>query len=356
MQNLGWKPCLADPDVYYMPMTRPDYGFEYVDNILMIHHDAMGALKKIDKAFMLKPDSVGDPDIYLGAKFRTTTLKNGVIAYSSSPSKYVQENVRLVSNYLEEHHGTRLKKGSRARSPLPNNYCPELDMTEELEGEEASYFQSLVGILRLMVELGRIEIITEVSMLASHLALPRRGHLESIFHMFAYLKAHHNATIVMDPSYPQIDHSVFKTCNWSDMYPGATEPIPPNTSEPQGKSIDVILYADSDLAGDNITRRSGYMIYVNNALVIAHSKKQAWIETSVFGAEFCALTQGMDQMRGLRYKLHMMGIPMEGPTYAYGDNMSVIHNTQRPDLLKKKCSLIAYHACCEAVAAGGQSS
>ena len=362
MLNLGWKSCQADPDVYYMPMTRPDDGFEYyayallyVDDILMVHHDAMGALKQIDKAFTLKPDSVGDPDIYLGAKFRTTTLRNGVIAYTLSPSKYVQENVRLVADYLERHYSTTLKKPSRAKSPLPNNYRPELDLSEELEGEEASYYQSLVGILRWMVELGRVDIITEVSMLASHLALPRRGHLESIFHMFAYLKSHHNATVVMDPTYPTIDHSVFKTCNWADVYPGATEPIPSNAPEPRGKSVDIRLYVDSDLAGDNINRRSrtGYMIYVNSALVIAHSKKQARIETSVFGAEFCALTQGMDRMRGLRYKLRMMGIPLEGPTFTYGDNMSVIHNTQRPDsTLKKKCNSISYHACREAVAAG----
>ena len=84
------------------------------------------------------------------------------MAYSLSPSKYVQENVRLVENYLEERHGICLKKGSRAKSPLPANYRPEFDMTEELEGEEASYYQSLVGILRWMVELGRIDIITEV--------------------------------------------------------------------------------------------------------------------------------------------------------------------------------------------------
>jgi len=262
-----------------------------------------------------------------------------------------------VENYLEERHGTCLKKGSRAKSPLPANYRPEFDMTEELEGEEASYYQSLVGILRWMVELGRIDIITEVSMLASHLALPRRGHLEACFHMFAtsYLKSNHNATVVMDPTFPEIDHSVFKTCNWADAYPGATEPIPSNAPKPQGKSVDILLYVDSDLAGDNINRRSrtGYMIFVNSALVIAHSKKQARIETSVFGAEFCALTQGMDRMRGLRYKLRMMGIPLEGTSYTYGDNMSVIHNTQRPDsTLKKKCNSIAYHACREAVAAG----
>ena len=79
MQNLGWKSCLADPGIYYMPMTRPDDGFEYyayallyVDDILMIHHDAMSALKQIDKAFTLKPDSVGDPDIYLGVNSDVT--------------------------------------------------------------------------------------------------------------------------------------------------------------------------------------------------------------------------------------------------------------------------------------------
>ena len=179
--------------------------------------------------------------------------------------------MRLVENYLEERHGTCLKKGSRAKSPLPANYRPEFDMTEELEGEEASYYQSLVGILRWMVELGRIDIITEGSMLASHLALPCRGHLEAYFHMFAYLKSNHNATVVMDPTYPEIDHSVFKTCNWADAYPGAAEPIPSNAPKPRGKSVDILLYVDSDLAGDNINRRSrtGYMIFVNSALVIA---------------------------------------------------------------------------------------
>ena len=177
------------------------------------------------------------------------------MAYSLSPSKYVQENVGLMENYLEERHGTCLKKGSRAKSPLPANYRPKLDMTEELEGEEASYYQSLVGILRWMVELGRIDIITEVSMLASHLALPHRGHLEACFHMFAYLKSNHNATVVMDPTYPEIDHSVFKTCNWADAYPGATEPILSNAPKPRGKSVDILLYVDSTL---HLSERCGW--------------------------------------------------------------------------------------------------
>ena len=47
----------------------------------------------------------------------------------------------------------------------------------------------------------------------------------------------------------------------------------------------------------------------------------------------------------------MMGVPISGPSYVYGDNMSVIHNTQRPEsTLKKKSNSICYHFIHEAVA------
>ncbi len=83
------------------------------------------------------------------------------------------------------------------------------------------------------------------------------------------------------------------------------------------------------------------------------SQKQPTIELSVFGAEFVAMKLGMEALRGIRYKLRMMGIPIAGPTYVYGDNMSVIHNTQRPEsTLKKKNLSICYHAVREAVAMG----
>ena len=51
--------------------------------------------------------------------------------------------------------------------------------------------------------------------------------------------------------------------------------------------------------------------------------------------------------------LHMMGIPIGGLTYMYGDNMSTIHNTQHPESsLKKKLNSICYHAIREAIAMG----
>ena len=55
----------------------------------------------------------------------------------------------------------------------------------------------------------------------------------------------------------------------------------------------------------------------------------------------------------MRYKLKMMGIPIDGPTLMKGDNMSVIINCTLPSSsLKKKHNAIAYHKVRETVAAG----
>jgi hypothetical protein len=49
----------------------------------------------------------------------------------------------------------------------------------------------------------------------------------------------------------------------------------------------------------------------------------------------------------------MMGETIDGPTYVYGDNMSVVHNTQRPkSVLKKKSNAICYHAVRESAVMG----
>jgi hypothetical protein len=81
------------------------------------------------------------------------------------------------------------------------------------------------------------------------------------------------------------------------------------------------------------------------ALINWISKKQATIETLVFGAEFVDMKHGIEKLRGLRYKLHMMGIPLTGPSYIYGDNKSQVTNSTRPkSTLKKKFYSICYHA------------
>jgi hypothetical protein len=96
----------------------------------------------------------------------------------------------------------------------------------------------------------------------------------------------------------------------------------------------------------------GFLIYLDMAPIVWHSKKQSTINTSMFGAEFVAMKQGMEALWGLWYKLWMMGVQINGPSYIYDDNMSVIHNTQWPELTLKKSNSVCYHAARESVALG----
>ena len=61
----------------------------------------------------------------------------------------------------------------------------------------------------------------------------------------------------------------------------------------------------------------------------------------------------VEQVMDLRYKLRMLGVPLEGPSILLGDNLSVITSCTLPSSnLKKKHNAIAYHRIREAVAAG----
>ena len=231
-------------------------------------------------------------------------------------------------------------------APITKDYRPELDTSPELDPEEGTYYQSLIGVLRWMVEMGRVDICCEVSMLNSFVAMPREGHLRQLYHMFAYLKVHHNARIVFDPSYPEINEEDFPKRNWMSHYGDVKEDLPLNAPEALGMEFIIKVYVDSDHAGDKVTRRSrtGFLVYLNSALIYWLSKKQTSVETASFGSEFVAMKQCCEYLRGIRYKPRMMGIPVNNPVFTYGDNQSVLWNTSVPDsTLKKKSNSIAYH-------------
>ena len=88
-------------------------------------------------------------------------------------------------------------------------------MTEELVEDDAAYYHSLIGVLIWIVEIGRVDINTELSMLSSHLALPRSGHLDAVFHIFAYLKKKQNSEMVYDPTEVDFDRAALPKEDWS---------------------------------------------------------------------------------------------------------------------------------------------
>ena len=81
MHHLGFSLCPADLDVWMKPMVRLEDGFDYyayiliyVDNVMVIHHDADSVLQRIYKYVKLDPSSIGYPEIYLGAKLNQMQL------------------------------------------------------------------------------------------------------------------------------------------------------------------------------------------------------------------------------------------------------------------------------------------
>ncbi len=156
---------------------------------------------------MLQDESIRPPSQYLSGKLCKVTLDNGTKAWAFGLCQYVQSAVHNVVDHLAK---SREKHPYKAPTPLLSGYHPEIDVSSKLGESEASYFPSLVGVLRWIVELGRVDINVQVLMMSLHLALPRAGQLKEIYHIVAYLKAHLNTGMVFDPTPVALDTNLFE--------------------------------------------------------------------------------------------------------------------------------------------------
>jgi hypothetical protein len=151
---------------------------------------------------------------------------------------------------------------------------------------------------------------------------------------------------VFDWTEPSLETADLSVCDWAEYYPGAAEAIPSNMPEPRGRPVSTTCFVDADHAGCLLTRRShsGILIFVNRAPILWYSKRQATVESSTFGSETVALRQAVDMIEGLRYKLRMMGVPIDSATKVFCDNDATLKATTRPEsTLKKKHNAINYH-------------
>ena len=106
-------------------------------NCLCIQHSAEEELSKIDKFFKMKGGSIGDPNIYLGAKVKQMKMNIGVTAWAISPSKYVDKAVNNCEKWIQENIPEH-KHSSRATNPFPTDYDPDLDTTNELDEDQGT--------------------------------------------------------------------------------------------------------------------------------------------------------------------------------------------------------------------------
>ena len=72
----------------------------------------------------------------------------------------------------------------------------------------------------------------------------------------------------------------------------------------------MIYKVDTDHASDTLIRRSGsgFLLYLNCALLHSLSNKQISVKSSSFSSEFFAMKQCCKYLCGLTYRFGMMGI------------------------------------------------
>ena len=272
-----------------------------------------------------------------------------------SLGNYTKKAIAEVERELAtaEYSCTYLPKN--IKSHLAAEYRLELDSSPELTPKRQNYYQGLIEVLHWICELGRIDILMPVSLMSRYLAQAIEGHLNQVFHLFAYLKNCERCMLVFDDTMPEIDQSRFHKCDWSEFYLDAKEELPPDMPEARRNCVKVTCFVDADHAGCKETRRShtGVMIFGNRAPILWFSKRQATVATSTFGSEIVALRIAIELVEGLRYKLRMLGVPIDGPCNVFCNNEGVVKNTTRQESpIKKKHNSVAYHKARESIAAG----
>ena len=361
-KELKFTSTRVDADVYRRKARKPDGGYYYelllvyVDDCLLVSHDPNSVMKKIQERFDLK-DGFGEPKVYLGAETVKHQTANGTMAWGLKSTQYVKNIVATISADLER-EGRRLKGGRnrKNRGPLPTNYKPELDVSPEVGPHLIQRYQAMMGMLRWAIELGRIDIEIETSLLSQYQSSPREGHLEAAYSIVHYLQENPSKVAVMDPADKRCDSTRFNSnANWEEIYGDITEDIPPDAPEPLGAPITITVFVDSDHASNAVTRRShtGVLVFVQNALILSYCKRQNTVESATFGSELVAMRLARDLIVGLRVKLRMFGIPILGPANFFCDNEGVVKNTSIPEsTLNKKHNSINYHVIRESVAQG----
>jgi hypothetical protein len=182
-----------------------------------------------------------------------------------------------------------------------------------------------MGALQWLVTLGRFDVHIAVSTMSSYRVLPRQGHLERLKRIYGYIKKNPDGAIRYRTNIPDQGNGQPVQHDWtSTVYGNAQEELPSDMPAPKGMVMRIKTYQDAKLYHDLVNGRSmsGIIHLVNQTPLHWFAKKQKTVETATYGPEFMVARQASEQIMDLRYTLRMMGIPIDGPAWMFGDNFS----------------------------------
>ena len=153
-----------------------DYMVVYVDDLMFASKNPQQYADELTKRFRFKLKGTGPGHYHFGIDFYRD--KDGTICMA--PKCYIE---KIIDGYVRM-FGTKPKAYN---SPLEHGDHPEIDDSKELDLEGIKKYQSLIGSLQWVNQIGRFDITTAVMTLASFRANPRQGHLDCAKRIYGYL-------------------------------------------------------------------------------------------------------------------------------------------------------------------------
>ena len=99
--------------------------------------------------------------------------------------------------------------------------------------------------------------------------------------------------------------------------------------ETRGVPVSKTEYVYASYADNKVTRlgHTGFIVLLNKAPIIWYSKRHNTMEASTFSSEFIATKDGVENIKALRFKLCMLGIPFVDSTNILRYNSIVVNNS-----------------------------
>ena len=153
-----------------------EYAVVYVDDLEIAAKDPQSIVQELETKYGFSLKGTGPTSYHLGIDYFRDS--NGVLCMA--PKKYID---KMIDAY-ERMFGSKPRQVS---SPLEHGDHPEIDDSEELDLEGIKKYQSLIGSLQWVVQIGRFDVSTAVMTLSSFRANPRLGHLNRCKRIYGYL-------------------------------------------------------------------------------------------------------------------------------------------------------------------------
>jgi Reverse transcriptase (RNA-dependent DNA polymerase) len=287
LTGLGFKVSLIDPCLLYKKSEAGMvYLCLYVDDVLLI-----GDTKAIEEAvngiknkYPIK--IIGKMYEYVGC----TIIPDG------DKLQLIQPDLIKKLKVVFGPDSDKLMVYTTPGAPGENIIRPTED-EERVTDEQQTYFRKGVGMLLYLVKHSRPDISNAVRELAKVMdgAAPR--HMKSLLRTIKYVIDTKDKSLVLKP----------------------TVGLHNNTWIMTGRS-------DSDYAGDKDTRTSvsGYVVYLNGALISWKSRGQKSVTLSSTEAEYIALAELCTEVIFIKMVIESIGMTVQTPIVLHADNIGAI--------------------------------